>query len=46
MDESETQITLTFYKEDLEILREKFVIEDKQDILDAVWECITTYMEL
>lgn len=42
----EMVITMTFTPEDLAYLREKFFIDDKQDLLDAVWECISTYMEL
>lgn len=39
-------ITLNFSPDNLSYLREKFEIEDKEDLLDAIYECITTYMEL
>lgn len=42
----EIQITMTFTEEDLDYLSQKFDIEDKQDLLDIVWECISTYMEM
>ena len=39
-------ITLHFTNENLKYLREKFDIEDKQDLINAIFECINTYMEM
>lgn len=39
-------VTLNFSLDNLEYLRGKFKIEDKEDLLDAIYECISTYMEL
>lgn len=39
-------ITLNFTDEDIKYLKEKFDIENKEDLVSAVWECISTYMEL
>lgn len=40
------EIHLTFSKDDLEYLRTKFEIRNKEDLCSAVWECISTYMEM
>ena len=40
------QIQLTFTDDDIEYLKEKFDIENKEDLVEAVWECVSTYMEL
>lgn len=42
----EMQIVMTFNEEDLNYIREKFEIEDKEDLYNAVWEMINTYMEI
>lgn len=39
-------IELTFTKEDVKWLREKFDIQTKEDLIDTIWECIGTYMEM
>ena len=39
-------VELTFSKEDIKCLRTKFDIDDKEDLIDAIMECITTYMEM
>jgi hypothetical protein len=39
-------VQLTFSDSELNWLREKFVIETDDDLIDAVWECISTYMEM
>jgi hypothetical protein len=39
-------VQLTFYENDLDELRRKFEIENEEDLSAAVWECISTYMEL
>lgn len=39
-------VSLYFNEDNLNYLREKFTIEDKQDLLDCIYECISTYMEL
>ena len=39
-------IQITFTKDDIEHLRKKFDIEDKEDLYQAVWEMICTYMEM
>lgn len=39
-------IQISFTEEDLAFLREKFDIFDSEDLYNAVWECISTYMEL
>jgi len=42
----EMTIQLTFTADELEYLREKFDINSKQDLIEAVYECISTYMEM
>ena len=42
----EMQIVITFNEEDLSYIREKFEIENKEDLYNAVWEMINTYMEI
>ena len=42
----DTTIQITFTKDDIAYLREKFDIEDKEDLYEAVWEMIGTYMEI
>ena len=42
----EMSIQITFTKDDLERMREKFDIASKEDLYNAVWECINTYMEM
>lgn len=42
----EMQIVMTFNEEDLNYIREKFEIENKEDLYNAVWEMINTYMEI
>ena len=39
-------IKLSLLPDEVEWLRQKFTIEDKEDLVAAVWECVTTYMEL
>jgi len=39
-------IQITVSKEQLDWLRKKFDISNEEDLTDAVWECISTYMEL
>ena len=39
-------VQLTFLNDDIDWLREKFDIENKEDLTKAIWECISTYMEL
>lgn len=39
-------VTLNFSPDNLKYLREKFEIENKEDLLNAIYECINTYMEL
>lgn len=46
MVNNEMEIQMTFTDDDIEWLRSKFEIHDKEDLYMAVWECITTYMEL
>ena len=36
----EMVITMTFYPDDLAYIREIADIEDKQDLLDFIWDCI------
>ena len=40
------QITLDFSGENIAWLKTKFDIESKNDLMQAVWECISTYMEM
>ena len=40
------EIKLTFTEDDLAYMRTKFEINDMEDLLSAVWECISTYMEM
>lgn len=42
----EMSIQITFTEDDLEWMCEKFDIEDETDLYNAVWECISTYMEM
>lgn len=39
-------VQITFTMDDIEWMRQKFDIKDKEDLTAAVWECISTYMEL
>lgn len=39
-------IQITFTKDDITYLQEKFDIKDKEDLYQAVWEMINTYMEM
>lgn len=39
-------IQITFTEDDIKILQEKFDIKDKEDLYQAVWEMINTYMEM
>lgn len=39
-------IHLNFSRDDVEWMRQKFDLETKEDLVTAVVECITTYMEL
>ena len=39
-------LTLEFSDDELNYLREKFDIDDEEDLSMAVWEMINTYMEL
>ena len=45
-DNGYVTILLNFDKDDIKWLRTKFDIKSKEDLVTAVWECITTYMEL
>ncbi len=42
----EMSIVITFSEEDLKYIGMKFDIEDKEDLYQAVWEMISTYMEM
>ena len=44
LDEMSSQITFT--KDDLERMCAKFDIANKEELYNAVWECINTYMEM
>jgi len=44
--EKEMSIVMTFSEDDLNCIREKFEIENNEDLYNAVWEMINTYMEL
>ncbi len=39
-------VQLTFSDSELNWLREKFDIDNKEDLTAAVWECVSTYMEM
>lgn len=39
-------ITLNFSPENLVYLKEKFEINDLEDLENAIYECIDTYMEM
>lgn len=39
-------IQITFTEDDIDYLQEKFDIKDKEDLYQAVWEMINTYMEM
>lgn len=40
------EVTLVFSKNDIDYLREKFEINDVDDLKDAIFECVSTYMEM
>lgn len=40
------EITLFFNEDDMEYLREKFNIDNVDDLKLAIFECISTYMEM
>lgn len=42
----DTTIKITFTRDDIECIQSKFDIEDKEDLYEAVWEMISTYMEM
>lgn len=42
----DTTIQMTFTEDDINYLREKFNIKDKEDLYEAVLEMINTYMEI
>lgn len=42
----EMSIVITFTEEDLQCIRNKFDISDKEDLYQAVWEMINTYLEM
>ena len=42
----ETTIQITFTEDDINCLKTKFDIDDKEDLYRAVWEMINTYMEM
>lgn len=42
----DTTIQITFTEDDITYLQEKFDIKDKEDLCQAVWEMINTYMEM
>ncbi len=44
MEEMTIQITFTI--DDINYLKTKFDIDDKEDLYQAVWEMINTYMEM
>ena len=44
MQDTTIQITLT--EDDIAALQTKFDIEDKEDIYQAIWEMINTYIEM
>lgn len=39
-------VQLSFSEEEINWLKSKFDINSKEDLASAVWECISTYMEL
>ena len=39
-------VTLNFSPENIEYLKEKFEINDLEDLENAIYECIDTYMEM
>lgn len=42
----EATIQITFTIDDINYLKTKFDIDDKEDLYRAVWEMINTYMEM
>lgn len=42
----ETTIQITFTIDDINYLKTKFDIDDKEDLYQAVWEMINTYIEM
>lgn len=45
-NKDEMTVTLNFDSDALDYLREKFEINDKSDLIDFIYECINTYMEM
>lgn len=41
-----TELEIYFSKEDIEYIKQKFDIENEDDLRRAVYECVSTYMEL
>ena len=48
LEQVEREITLqmTFTEDDLKNMRTKFDIESKEDLYQALWECVNTYLEM
>ena len=42
----EATIQITFTIDDINYLKTKFDIDDQEDLYQAVWEMINTYMEM
>lgn len=42
----EVILKITFTKDDINYIKTKFDIEEKEDLYKAVWEMINTYMEM
>ena len=42
----DTTIQIAFTEDDINYLQTKFDIKDKEDLYQAVWEMINTYMEM
>lgn len=40
------EVTLVFSENDIDYLREKFEINDVDDLKDAIFECVSTYMKM
>lgn len=46
MNDDSVNVNICMSQDYIEYMREKFDIENEDDLISAIWECISTYMEL
>jgi len=42
----DTKVEIIFSEDDIKYLQTKFDIKTEKDLIDVVWECLNTYMEM